>query len=227
VDVAILLYDGMTALDAVGPYEVLSRLPRAEVLFVAAEPGPKRTDNGMLALVADMALEDVPAPNVLVVPGGWGHVDAAADPAVLDWVRSAHATSRWTCSVCTGSLILGAAGLLRGLRATTHWRWRELLADHGAVPTAERVVREGRVWTSAGVSAGIDLALRLAAEEAGEEYAQAIQLSLEYDPQPPFDAGSPHKAPAEVVELLRNLSRFEADAEGAPTAAEEALATPR
>jgi transcriptional regulator GlxA family with amidase domain len=204
VDVAILLYDGITALDAVGPYEVLSRLPRAEVIFVAAEPGPKRTDNGMLGLVADMALEDVPAPAVLVVPGGWGHVDAAADPAVLDWVRAAHASARWTCSVCTGALILGSAGILKGLKATTHWRWREYLADHGAVPSAERVVRDGKVWTSAGVSAGIDLALRLAVEEAGPEYAQAIQLSLEYDPQPPFDAGSLPKAPDQAVQLVRS-----------------------
>jgi putative intracellular protease/amidase len=204
VDVAILLYDGITALDAVGPYEVLSRLPRAEVLFVAAEAGLKRTDNGMLALVADMALEDVPAPNVLVVPGGWGHVDVAADPAVLDWVRSAHAAAQWTCSVCTGSLILGAAGILKGLRATTHWRWREQLAEHGAVPATERVVRDGKVWTSAGVSAGIDLALRLAAEVAGDEYAKAIQLSLEYDPQPPFDAGSLARASDRAVHLVRS-----------------------
>jgi putative intracellular protease/amidase len=204
MDVAILLFDGLTALDAVGPYEVLSRLPGARVTFVASQPGPKRTDNGMLALVADRALEDVPGPEMLVVPGGWGVDGAMADPQALDWLRRAHERSRWTTSVCTGSLVLAAAGILRGVRATCHWRSLDRLAALGAVPSTERVVREGKIVTGAGVSAGIDMALRLAGLEAGEEMAQAIQLSIEYDPQPPFDAGSPTKAPPGAVELVRS-----------------------
>jgi transcriptional regulator GlxA family with amidase domain len=204
VDIAILLFDGITALDAIGPYEVLHRLPNARTRFVAVTPGPKRTDNGMLALVADEPLSAVPAPEMVVIPGGWGSRKVESDAAVLDWLRAAHARSRWTTSVCTGSLILGAAGVLRGLRATCHWRWLDRLAEFGATPTAERVVTDGKVVTAAGVSAGIDMALRLAAAVAGEEYAQAIQLSIEYDPQPPFDAGSPTRAPARAVELVRS-----------------------
>jgi transcriptional regulator GlxA family with amidase domain len=203
MDIALLLFEGITALDAIGPYEVLSRLPNGRVRFVAVNPGPMRTDNRMLALVADQSLADVAAPDIVVVPGGWGHSDLLQERTVLDWLRAVHATSHWTTSVCTGAHVLGAAGILHGLRATTHWTSLERLADWGAIPVADRVVVEGKVITAAGVSAGIDMALHLAAQAAGQEIAQAIQLSLEYDPQPPFESGSPAKASARTVELVR------------------------
>ena len=205
MQIAILLFDGITALDAIGPYEVLRRLPGARVEFVAVEPGPKRTEEGSLALVADRALAEVDRPEVVLVPGGFGTRKLMGDEDVLAWVRGVHEGSRWTTSVCTGALVLGAAGVLDGLRATTHWLSLDMLADLGATPTSERVVVEGKGVTAAGVSAGIDMALRLAARVAGDEVAQAIQLSIEYDPQPPFDAGSPDKAPADVVERLRSV----------------------
>jgi putative intracellular protease/amidase len=208
MDIAILLFDRFTALDAVGPYEVLTRLPGAQVTFVAAAPGPVRTDTGRLAITADASFGDMPSPEVLVVPGGPGQTALMEDQAVLDWVRTADTTSAWTTSVCTGSLVLAAAGLLKGKRATSHWLALEQLRDFGAEPTSERVVVEGKVVTAAGVSAGIDMALTLAARIAGVEVAQAIQLGIEYDPQPPFDAGSPDKAPAAIVEFLRSSSRF-------------------
>jgi transcriptional regulator GlxA family with amidase domain len=210
MNIAIVLYDKFTALDAIGPYEVLSRLPGADLEFVAAEPGPVRTDNGMLTLVAEHSLADAAQPDIVLVPGGPGEVAARAGGPVLEWLREVDRTSTWTTSVCTGSLILAAAGLLDGKRATSHWLALEQLGRLGAQPVHERVVFDGKYATAAGVSAGIDMALALAARVAGDIVAQAIQLGIEYDPQPPFDAGSPHKAPAEVVELLRARSRFEA-----------------
>jgi putative intracellular protease/amidase len=202
--IAILIFDRLTALDAVGPYEVLSRIPDAEVTFVAPEPGPKRTDTGRLALVADSPIEDLPRPEVVLVPGGEGNRPLLRDERVLAWVRDAHEASTWTTSVCTGSLVLGAAGILDGRRATSHWAFRDRLANFGATPVAERVVEDGKVITAAGVSAGIDLGLELAARIAGEDLAKTIQLGIEYDPDPPFDAGSPEKAPAELVEAVRS-----------------------
>jgi transcriptional regulator GlxA family with amidase domain len=196
-EIAFLLYPDMTALDAVGPYEVLARLPGAEVKFVASTPGPVTTDVGM-ALTADSSLDDVPSPDIVVVPGGPGTLPALDDTAAVDWLRQAHETSTWTTSVCTGSLLLGAAGILSGKRATTHWILHDMLAQFGAQPVAERVVVEGRVITAAGVSAGIDMALRLAAIEAGEDEARALQLVIEYDPDPPFDSGSLDKADDET-----------------------------
>jgi putative intracellular protease/amidase len=207
--IAILLYQRLTALDAIGPYEVLSRLPGSSLTFVAQEAGPVRTDNGILTLLAESAIDDVDPPDIVLVPGGPGEVAARAGGPVLDWLRSVHETSTWTTSVCTGSLILAAAGVLEGKRATSHWLALEQLGRLGAVPVAERVVFDGKIVTAAGVSAGIDMALTLAARIAGDEVAQAIQLGIEYDPQPPFDAGSPAKAPADVVQLLRGRSRFE------------------
>jgi transcriptional regulator GlxA family with amidase domain len=209
MDIAILLYDRLTALDAIGPYEVLSRLPGASASFVAVEPGPVKTDNGMLTLVAEGSLEDASEPDIVLVPGGPGEVAARAGGPALDWLRSVHETSTWTTSVCTGSLILAAAGLLEGTRATSHWLALDQLRELGAESVSERVVFDGKIVTAAGVSAGIDMALTLAATIAGEEVAQAIQLGIEYDPQPPFDAGSPAKAPAAIVEGLRAYSRFE------------------
>jgi putative intracellular protease/amidase len=205
VQIAIVLYDRFTALDAVGPYDVLGRMPGARVTFVAAEPGPVRTEQRTLAMTADASLRDHPHPDIVVVPGGYGTRDLFADDEVIPWLREAHAHSRWTTSVCTGSLLLAAAGILDGVEATTHWLAREELAALGAVPVRDRVVQRGKVMTAAGVSSGIDMALRLAALEAGDSVAQAIQLGIEYDPAPPFDAGSPEKAPAEVVALLRGL----------------------
>lgn len=208
MEIAILLFDRVTALDAIGPYEVLSRVPGATVKFVAKQVGAQRTDQGSLALVADYTLEQVTAPEIIVVPGGPGQDALMDDEPVLAWVRRAHETSQWTTSVCTGSLVLGAAGLLRGLRATTHWLAYDALRTLGAEAVAERVVIEGKIMTAAGVSAGIDMALTLVARECDEAVAKAIQLGIEYDPQPPFDAGAPHKAPAEIVERLRSRSRF-------------------
>jgi putative intracellular protease/amidase len=215
MNVAILVYQRFTALDAIGPYEVLSRLPEASVTFVAQEAGPVRTDNGILTLLVESSIDDIEPPDIVLVPGGPGEVAARAGGAVLDWLRSVHETSTWTTSVCTGSLILAAAGLLRGRRATSHWLALEQLGRLGAVPVAERVVFDGKLVTAAGVSAGIDMALTLAARIAGDQVAQAIQLGIEYDPQPPFDAGSPAKAPVDVVALLRVRSRFE-QGEAAP-----------
>jgi transcriptional regulator GlxA family with amidase domain len=208
MEIAIPLYDRFTALDAIGPYEVLSRLPGARVTFVAAQPGPVTTDKGMLVLEAERALAELPAPAIVVVPGGPGEVAARAGGEMLEWLRSAAPGCEWLTSVCTGSLILAAAGLLDGVRATSHWLALDELAALGAEPVSERVVFAGRVVTAAGVSAGIDMALALAARIAGDEVAQAIQLGIEYDPQPPFDAGSPAKAPAAVRERLEGASRF-------------------
>jgi len=208
MEIAIVLYDRVTALDAIGPYEVLSRLPGASVTFAAAEAGPMRTDNGMLTLIAERPLSEIPRPDILLVPGGPGEVAARAGGAVLEWLRAAAQTSTWTTSVCTGSLVLAAAGLLEGRRATTHWLAMEQLESLGAQPVRERVVFDGNIVTAAGVSAGIDMALALAERVASREVAEAIQLGIEYDPQPPFQAGSPDTAPARVVEALRSRSRF-------------------
>ena len=218
MNIAILIYDRLTALDAIGPYEVLSRLPGASVTFVAAEQGPVHTDNGMLTMLAERSIEDVRRPDIVLVPGGPGEVAARAGGPALEWLRAVHETSTWTTSVCTGSLILAAAGLLAGKRATSHWLALEKLRELGAEPVAERVVFDGKIVTGAGVSAGIDMALALTAQIAGEQVAQAIQLGIEYDPQPPFHAGSPRTAPAAIVELLRDNSRFvlEQDAAAAP-----------
>ncbi len=210
MEIAIPLFDRFTALDAVGPYQVLSGLPDARVRFLAGEAGPVRSDNGMLTVVAEARYEDSPRPDVLVVPGGIGTRALLEDDRVLGWVRSVNETTRYTTSVCTGSLVLAAAGLLTGIDATTHWLVRDSLRDLGARPIPERVVERGKVITAAGVSAGIDMALRLAELIAGAQVAQAIQLGIEYDPQPPFNAGSPEKAPADVVALVRGVT---ADAE--------------
>lgn len=208
MQIAIALFDRFTSLDAVGPYETLSRMPGAETVFVAEHPGPVRNDSGSLALIADRAFTDVPAPDILVVPGGPGQSDNMANETLVAWLRSADATSTWTTSVCTGSLLLAAAGLLTGRRATSHWLALAELERFGVEPTGERVVFDGKYVTAAGVSSGIDMGLALIGRIAGEEQAQTVQLLTEYDPQPPYDAGSPHKAPAHLVEKFRAGSRF-------------------
>jgi len=208
MNIAIVLYDRFTALDAIGPYEVLSRLPGATVTFVAPQPGVLRTDTGMLAVQIEHSLSDVGQPDIVLVPGGPGEVAQRAGGDTLDWLKEIDAGTQWTTSVCTGSLILAAAGLLTGKRATSHWLALEQLGALGAEAVAERVVFDGKHVSAAGVSAGIDMALTLAARIAGDDVAQAIQLAIEYDPQPPFDSGSPAKAPAHVVDMLRARSRF-------------------
>jgi putative intracellular protease/amidase len=208
--IAIPLFDRFTALDAVGPFEVLWRLPGAEVVFVASDIGPVRSEDGMLAITADARLSDVRDPDIIVVPGGRGTRTLVNDPEMTDWIRHAHEHSQWTTSVCTGSLLLAAVGALEGLEATTHWLQFETLAGFGARPVERRVVEQGKVMTAAGVSAGIDMALMLAARIAGDEVAQAIQLSIEYDPEPPFSSGSRRSAPDRIVELVRSAtSEFE------------------
>lgn len=203
MQIAIPMYDRFTALDAIGPYEVLSRLPGAQVTWLAHEPGLVRTDNHMLAIEATAAFEDLPAPDVVLVPGGVGTRALLGDERLIAWLRSAHATSTWTTSVCTGSLLLGAAGILDGLRATSHWLELDALAEYGAEPTGERVVAQGKVVTAAGVSSGIDMGLWLAGQIAGDDVARAIQLLIEYDPEPPYDAGSTAKAGPELTEFVR------------------------
>ncbi|MGW0794522.1 DJ-1/PfpI family protein [Streptomyces sp. NPDC002692] len=208
MQIAIVLYDRFTALDAVGPYETLGRLPGAETVFAAERTGPVRNETGDLALTADRSLDEVPHPDIVVVPGGPGQTPQMDNRVLLDWLRAADATSTWTTSVCTGSLLLAAAGLLDGRRATSHWLALGTLAQFGAEPTGERVVFDGKYVTAAGVSSGIDMGLHLLGRIAGDEHAQAVQLLTEYDPQPPYDAGSPRKAPAHLVEELRGRSRF-------------------
>jgi putative intracellular protease/amidase len=210
MQIAILLYDRFAALDAVGPYEVLSRLNGAEVVFAAERPGAVRTETGMLALTADAALADLPHPDIVLVPGGPGQEALMDDGPVHEWLRAADAATSWTTSVCTGSLLLAAAGLLAGRRATSHWLAVDRLAAFGAQPVHERVVIDGKYVTAAGVSAGIDMALDLARRIAGTPAAQAIQLMIEYDPRPPFNAGSPRLAPPDLVARLRRGSRHTA-----------------
>ena len=201
MDIVIPIFPDFTALDAVGPYEVLRGLPGAKVVFAAAETGLVRTDSKFTGLQADVALREIDAADVLVVPGGPGTRAAMKDETLLAWVRRIHATTRYTTSVCTGSLVLGAAGLLTGLDATTHWAQTKLLESTGARYTEQRVVQRGKIITAAGVSSGIDMALNLAAQIAGDDVAKSIQLLIEYDPQPPFDAGSPAKAGPAIVAL--------------------------
>ena len=202
----ILIFDGLTALDAVGPYEVFRSVPGWEVEFVAPREGVVRTDDGALGLVADRPYAEVDAADLVLVPGGHGNRALLDDEPLLEWLREIDRGSRWTTSVCTGSLVLGAAGLLDGRRATGHWLYLEPLRSYGAEPVVGRFVEDGKVLTAAGVSAGIDMALHLVGREAGPEVAQAVQLGIEYDPQPPFDAGHPSKAPAPIVELVTAVS---------------------
>jgi transcriptional regulator GlxA family with amidase domain len=206
VQIAILIFEKLTVLDAIGPYEVLRSVPGWEVRFVASKAGAVRADSGSLGLIADHSIDEVTEPDVVLVPGGEGNRPLMEDERVLGWLRDVHERTRWTTSVCTGSLVLGAAGLLEGKRATSHWLYLERLREFGAEPTSERVVEDGKVITAAGVSSGIDMALHLVNRELGEEAAQAIQLAIEYDPEPPFDSGSPAKAPKEIVEAVTQVA---------------------
>jgi transcriptional regulator GlxA family with amidase domain len=208
MQIAYLLYDRFTALDITGPHDVLNSVPGNESIFVAERPGPIRNESDTLSLVADASLDEVPSPDIVVVPGGFGNRMLLEHEPLHEWIRGVHETSTWTTSVCTGSLLLAAAGLLEGAPATTHWLARDVLAELGAKPVPDRIVEHGKIITAAGVSSGIDMALELVTKINGKEVAQAVQLGIEYDPQPPHDAGSPEKAPSEIVDLVR--ATFEA-----------------
>ena len=208
MEIAVALFPQVTALDAIGPYEVLQRLPDAEVRFVGHERGEVRTDNGFLGLTVDRRFDEVPSPDVVLIPGGIGTRALVHDAAILEWIRAAHQTSRFTTSVCTGSLLLAAAGILDGLSATTHFSSRQLLAKYGARPSNDRVVVEGKVITAAGVSSGIDMALHLAERLTDATTAKALQLMIEYDPQPPHDAGALHKVDGVVIARVQELAKL-------------------
>jgi putative intracellular protease/amidase len=207
MQIAALVFDGITPLDIVGPIEVLARMPGAEIVIVGTKRGPVRDPRTHWTLTAEASLGEVTRPDVLVLPGGAGVRPLCADESVLEWVRSAHGATTWTTSVCTGSLLLGAAGLLKGLTATTHWASSDLLEQYGARYVEERVVQQGKIITSAGVSSGIDMALTLVARIAGDDTAKGIQLSIEYDPQPPFNCGAPSKAEPAVLDRVRQTMR--------------------
>jgi putative intracellular protease/amidase len=203
--VAIPLYPGFTALDAVGPYTVLAFAPGYTATFVAAEPGPVTDDQNSLTITATASYADLPDPDVIIVPGGAGTLAALSDPALIGWISGAHKHTRWTTSVCSGSFLLGAAGLLKARKATSHWGWLEHLARFGAEAVSERVVLDGKIMTAAGVSSGIDMALTLLSQASDVTTAQTVQLAIEYDPQPPFNAGSPKTAPANLIEPALRL----------------------
>ena len=206
MQIAIGLYPGFTALDAIGPYQVLTQLPDAEVVLCAEHTGDLADDNGLLHLDIAHTFGDVAAPDIVVVPGGMvTRRYAHQGEPIVEWLRSAHETTTWTTSVCTGALLLGAAGILDGLPATTHWNAYDHLASFGATPTEQRVVEAGKVITAAGVSAGIDMALTLVGRTHGRDVAEAIQLGIEYDPQPPFDSGAPSTARPEILQLVRAI----------------------
>jgi transcriptional regulator GlxA family with amidase domain len=204
MQIACVLFPRLTALDIVGPYEVLQRLPGATVTFVGHKHGEVRTENGFLGLTVDATFDEMPTPDVLIVPGGVGTRALLRDAPLLNWVRHAHKTTRYTTSVCTGAMILAAAGFLTDMTATTHWATYGELQGLGAVPTSQRVVEhlDQRIITAAGVSSGIDMALRLSELLFDTIAAQAMQLGIEYDPQPPFDMGHPERATPEVIGRL-------------------------
>lgn len=206
MDIAIALFDQVTALDAVGPYEVLQRLPDAQLKFVGHQKGEVRTDNGFLGLTVDHTFDELPKPEIILVPGGIGTRALIHDEVILGWIRKAHETSTYTTSVCTGSLLLAAAGILDGLQATTHFSARQVLTKYGAEPVEDRVVHQGKIITAAGVSSGIDMALELAERLTDANTAKALQLMIEYDPQPPHDAGALHKVDAAVLARVQELA---------------------
>jgi cyclohexyl-isocyanide hydratase len=220
IQIGILLYPNVTQLDATGPAQVLSRVPGAKMHMIWKTRDPVPTDAGF-SIVPTTTFADCPQLDVICVPGGGGQVEVMVDAEALEFLRKQAATARYVTSVCTGSLILGAAGLLKGYKSACHWAWRDMLKDFGATPVAERVVRDRNRISGGGVTAGIDFGLTLAAELAGEEAAKSIQLVLEYDPQPPFDSGSPEKAGVERVKRIRERlaplleSRRKANAEAA------------
>jgi transcriptional regulator GlxA family with amidase domain len=211
MQIAYLLYERFTALDITGPHDVLNSVPGNEAVFVAETAGPVRNESDTLSLVADASLDEVRSPDIVVVPGGFGNRVLLEHEPLHEWIRTVHENTTWTTSVCTGSLLLAAAGLLDGVPATTHWLARDLLGELGAIPVPDRVVQHGKIVTAAGVSSGIDMALRLVQEINGDEVAQAVQLGIEYDPEPPLDSGSPEKAPEPIVELVTAAFRAQSN----------------
>jgi transcriptional regulator GlxA family with amidase domain len=210
MQIAIPIFPKLTALDAIGPYEVLQRIPQLDIRFVGTERGEVRTENGMLGMMVDATFEEMPKPDVIVFPGGVGTRALVSEQRVLEWLRTAHESTRFTTSVCTGSLVLGAAGLLDGLSATTHWSCYADLEAYGAQATPQRVVEhiERRIITAAGVASGIDMALRLAELLVDRTAAEAAQLMIEYDPQPPFDCGSVAKSDDAVMVRVAQYARL-------------------
>lgn len=202
LNIVFLFYEGMTALDAVGPHEVLSRLPNVVVQHVALKKGLIKTFS-KLVIEAEYDFQEIVRADVLLIPGAGNATSLQKYPALLEWIRAIHQTTTWTTSVCTGSLILAAAGILTGKHATTHWAAMDRLGSLGAIPVHERVVEDGKIMTGAGVSAGLDMALLLAAKIAGERVAQTLELGLEYDPHPPFNSGSPQKADKDIYDSLK------------------------
>ena len=206
MDIGFVIYPGFNALDLMGPHEVLSRLD-ARCFLVSENAGKVLSEKG-IAVEADVGFLDCPSIDILVVTGGPGQTDMMSHPGLMTFLRGQTLHSRFVAAVCTGALLLAAAGLLQGRHATTHWLAREELMKYGAIPNPERVVWDGKFVTGAGVSAGIDLALDLTGKIAGPEAAQLIQLAIEYDPAPPFESGSPEKAPSFLVDRLKRTSRF-------------------
>jgi transcriptional regulator GlxA family with amidase domain len=203
--IAMLLYPGFTPLDAIGPYHALSQFPGYEFSFVAENAGPV-SDGGVTIMQAQKGISEISHVDILVVPGGLPAITMSRTGGpLIDWIAKVHPTTEWTISVCTGALMLGAAGVLKGVPATTHWYSHSELANYGAIPTDERVVESGKIMTAAGVSAGIDMSLVLASRIFSQEFAETMQLDMEYDPKPPFNAGHPRSAPAKVHAELRGL----------------------
>jgi putative intracellular protease/amidase len=211
MEIVIYIYNGLTALDAVGLYEILSRLPNANVKFVAKEKGVIVTDTHFLKLVAEYNISEINKADILVIPGSMiSFIKESKDKALLSWIAKINLTSTWTTSVCSGSIILAATGLLKNKKATSHWGTIHLLKKYGAIPTSERYVQEDKIITAQGVSAGIDMSLYLASQIVGEEKAKALQLLIEYDPKPPFNSGNIKEADSATIELSKKMLREEA-----------------
>jgi len=214
MNIVIYLYNGLTVMDAVGPYEVWSRLPGAQVKFVAREKGLIISDTHFLKIVAEYAISEIQSADILLIPGSVvGFIRESKDAALLNWIRKIHQTTAWTTSVCSGSIILAAAGILNGKKASSHWAAMHLLSDYGAVPSSERYIQEGKIITAQGVSAGIDMALYLVGQLVGVEKAKAYQLFIEYDPNPPFESGTLSKADEDTIRLAKIMLQKEAKKE--------------
>jgi putative intracellular protease/amidase len=212
LNIVILIFDGLTALDAVGPFEVLAKVPGAKIQFAGLEKGPI-TCRGGLKLYAEYSIEEITETDILLIPGGKGINNLLTNEVVLNWVRMLHNNTKYTVSVCTGALLLAAAGILKGVKATTYWNSADKLKSYGVEFVKSRYVVEGKIVTSAGVSAGIDMSLKLVAMLNGEPVAKIIQLAIEYDPAPPFDAGSPDKISKTLLEAFHRVNSQQENSE--------------
>ncbi|MEQ9519741.1 MAG: DJ-1/PfpI family protein, partial [Parvibaculum sp.] len=200
--IVFFLYDGFTTLDAIGPFETLSRIPGAQVQFVAKQAGLVANDNALIDIYAPLSIDEVESADMLVIPGGFADEAVRNDPHQMNWVRKIATTTKVNASICTGSLIFAAAGLLDGRKATTHWARYDVLKSYGAIPVEERWVDHGDIITAAGVSAGIDMGLHLTARLTSDDYAKALQLAIEYAPEPPFNSGKPSSVEPHIMELV-------------------------